>query len=432
MFRKDINGLRAIAVLGVIIFHFNPRLMSGGFAGVDVFFVISGFLMTGIIVRGLEKNKFSIKNFYIARANRIIPALAVLCFLVLLFGALFLTPIEYSLLGKHALGSISFLSNFTYWFESGYFDSSSQDKWLLHTWSLSVEWQFYLLYPLVMILLGRLFSIKFLKYLILAGTFVSFLLCMLIVEKLPSGAYFLLPARMWEMLIGGVAYLYPITIKEQYKKYLEWISLLVLFCSYIFISESNAWPSYLTLLPVLGAVGIIQAQRQNSWITGNTIFQKIGLWSYSIYLWHWPVVVFMYYYSLSGIWLVTGGVISIFVGSISYRYIEQWDFRKNFTWHELFVKCRPILAVYIVGLIASYTLISQGAMALSADKLLSITTNIVPSPVRSACHTGGSDYLEPNESCVYFNNNVRWAVIGDSHVVEFSYALAKNLESNNE
>jgi peptidoglycan/LPS O-acetylase OafA/YrhL len=123
-FRKDINGLRAIAVIAVVLFHFNPSWMPGGFAGVDVFFVISGFLMTGIIFSSLEQEKFSILKFYVARANRIIPALAVLCLVLLIFGWFYLTPLDYKALGKHAGGSISFISNIIFWNESGYFDVS--------------------------------------------------------------------------------------------------------------------------------------------------------------------------------------------------------------------------------------------------------------------------------------------------------------------
>lgn len=182
-FRHDINGLRAIAVIAVVLFHFNPSWVPGGFAGVDVFFVISGFLMTGIIFRGLEQNNFSILKFYVARANRIIPALAVLCSVLLVVGWFYLTPLEYKALGKHAASSITFLSNITYWREAGYFDTSSHEKWLLHTWSLSVEWQFYIIYPIILVLLSKLFSIKTIKSILLAGTILGFIFCVVATYK---------------------------------------------------------------------------------------------------------------------------------------------------------------------------------------------------------------------------------------------------------
>lgn len=128
-FRTDINGLRAIAVIAVMLFHFNAAWMPGGFVGVDVFFVISGFLMTGIIFKDLEHEKFSILKFYVARANRIIPALAALCLVLMVFGWFYLTPFDYKLLGKHAASSMTFLSNISYWKESGYFEAGTHEKW---------------------------------------------------------------------------------------------------------------------------------------------------------------------------------------------------------------------------------------------------------------------------------------------------------------
>ena len=156
-FRMDINGLRAWAVVAVVLYHFGVPGFSGGFSGVDVFFVISGFLMAGIVVGGLENQSFSIFGFYMARARRIIPALLVLVVFVLVGCAFILMPSDYQQVGRHARESVFFTSNLRYLSEAGYFDVVSSEKWLLHTWSLSVEWQFYLLYPLVLALFYRLF-----------------------------------------------------------------------------------------------------------------------------------------------------------------------------------------------------------------------------------------------------------------------------------
>ncbi|HEA3131142.1 TPA: acyltransferase [Aeromonas hydrophila] len=148
-FRNDINGLRAWAVLAVILYHFNVPGFHGGFVGVDIFFVISGFLMAGIIIPNVINNCFSFSDFYFRRALKIIPPLLFVVVAVLSYGWLFLSATEYELMGKQALSAIIFISNFIFFNENGYFEALSNEKWLLHTWSLSVEWQFYLIFPVI-------------------------------------------------------------------------------------------------------------------------------------------------------------------------------------------------------------------------------------------------------------------------------------------
>ncbi|PCK33169.1 acyltransferase family protein [Pseudoalteromonas piscicida] len=350
-FRKDINGLRAIAVIAVVLFHFNSNWAPGGFAGVDVFFVISGFLMTGIIFKGLDQGNFSITQFYIARANRIIPALGALCFALLVFGWFFLPPIDYAALGKHAASSIGFVSNITYWRESGYFDAASHEKWLLHTWSLSVEWQFYIIYPLVLVAMRKFISLKTMKMVILIGATLGFILCVLATYKFPNPAYYLLPTRAWEMMLGGVAYLYPLNFSESRKKVVEWTGLILIVLSYIFISQDNLWPGYLAILPVFGTFLLIQANRNDSIITGNAVFQSIGKWSYSIYLWHWPIVVAIYYFSLSAYFTYLGLLISILLGFLSSRYIESLRLVRNAKGFFGFLKLKPVLLTIFIGIL---------------------------------------------------------------------------------
>lgn len=359
-FRYDINGLRAIAVIAVVLFHFNASWMPGGFAGVDVFFVISGFLMTGIIFRGIEQENFSILKFYVARTNRIIPALAVLCLVLLIFGWFYLTPLDYRSLAKHVAGSMGFLSNFIYWTESGYFDAASHEKWLLHTWSLSVEWQFYILYPLVLVAMRKFMSIKTMKFLLLVGTVLGFVFCIVATYKLPNASYYLLPTRAWEMMLGGVAYLYPLTLQESRKKILEFIGLFLIISSYFLISSENLWPGYLAIFPVLGSFLLIQANRNNSIITNNLVFQKLGTWSYSIYLWHWPIVVAIYILSLSAVYTYLGVLLSVFLGFLSYQYIEKIKFRNNFSKFYSYFKHKPIYMVFILGGISSIISFNEG------------------------------------------------------------------------
>ncbi len=334
--------------------------MPGGFAGVDVFFVISGFLMTGIIFRGIEQENFSILKFYVARANRIIPALAVLCLVLLVFGWFYLTPLDYRALGKHVGSSMGFLSNIMYWRESGYFDAASHEKWLLHTWSLSAEWQFYIIYPLVLVAMRKFMSLKAMKATVLVGTVLGFIFCVIATYKWPNPAYYLLPTRAWEMMIGGVAYLYPLKLVENKKKVFEWVGLALIILSYIFITKENLWPGYLALIPVLGAFLLIQAQRNDSIVTGNILFQSLGKWSYSIYLWHWPLVVAVYYFSLNEKFIYLGVTLSIVLGFISNKYIESVRFKIDFVKALDYFKCKPLYYIIIVGSLGVIVFSSKG------------------------------------------------------------------------
>lgn len=328
-FRTDINGLRAIAVLGVVVFHFVDTALPGGFAGVDVFFVISGFLMTSIIFRGLQAQNFHLADFYLARARRIVPALTVVCSALLGMGWFYLHPLDFGTLGAHALGSLSFVSNFVYLKESGYFDEASREKWLLHTWSLSVEWQFYVVYPLALVVLRKFMRLEVVRYVLVAATFISFALYIYATGRWPSSAFYLLPTRAWEMLVGGLAFLYPIALAPSVKKWTEATGLMLIVSAYAGLSESVAWPGHWAALPVVGAVLVIVANRERSWATGSSVFQWMGSASYSIYLWHWPVVVWLNYAGKDTDlgWLAMGLLLSVGLGAVSYYGVEnrkQW------------------------------------------------------------------------------------------------------------
>jgi peptidoglycan/LPS O-acetylase OafA/YrhL len=324
-FRSDINGLRALAVLAVILFHFNPAWLPGGFAGVDVFFVISGYLMTAIIYRGLEQRNLGILQFYLARGKRIIPALLPPCLLLLGLGWLFLLPLEYLAVGKHVAASLTFISNMVYWQESSYFAAASHEKWLLHTWSLSVEWQFYMIYPVVMALLARLLGMKSLRWLLLAGAVLGYGGALYASYRWPDAAFFLLPARAWEMMLGGVALLFPLTLTAGRRRALELGGAALIAVSYVACSESDAWPGYMALMPVLGAYALIAANRQESALTGNRFAQWVGNISYSLYIWHWPVVVLFSYLGLIGEppYQLLGIAVSLLLAQASYQLVEQ-------------------------------------------------------------------------------------------------------------
>lgn len=306
----------------MVLFHFQVDFFQGGYAGVDVFFVISGFLMTKIIVSGVENGRFSLFDFYLSRAKRIVPALFFLCFFMMVFGWFYLSPLDYSALGKHVSSSILFISNFVYWTESGYFNTASQEKWLLHTWSLSAEWQFYLIYPIFILGISKVMNVRNMKRFMLLSFVFCFFIGVFLTNKSPSAAYFLLPSRAWEMIAGGVVYLYPIKVFEKYGKSFSIFGLAIIFLSYISFDKTTAWPGYLSLLPVLGSCLIIWSNNQTSFVVSNKVSQSIGNWSYSIYLWHWPLVVFGKFYSIES-WAYIGIPLSVLFGFISYKTIES-------------------------------------------------------------------------------------------------------------
>lgn len=320
-YRADIDALRTFAVIAVVIFHFNGMALPGGFAGVDVFFAISGYLMTGIIVSGLESNSFSTFRFYLSRAKRILPALSVLCLSLMVFGWLNLPPRDYSELSKHALSSVFFVSNFVYWQEAGYFDTASHEKWLLHTWSLSAEWQFYLIYPILLIALFKLTKGKGLRLSIISLAVFSYAYGVVSSYIWPTASYFLLPGRAWEMLAGGLAYLYVMKGNSILSRYFHYSGILIIVASYFFVSSQDMWPGYMALMPVIGSCMYLCANYQ-SIISKFKPVIFIGKWSYSIYLWHWPIVVYCYVNGID-INIFTGIAMSILFGFVSYQLIEK-------------------------------------------------------------------------------------------------------------
>lgn len=320
-FRKDINGLRAIAVLAVAIFHFNQSVLPGGFIGVDVFFAISGFLMTAIIYGGLDSGRFSVWSFYKARARRIVPALVAVILVLIVYGWIYMFTTEFKSLSKHAVSSLLFFSNITYWKESSYFAPGAEQNWLIHTWSLSVEWQFYLIYPIFIVAIRKICSDKVAKLLILSAAVLSFAISVYASRILVSSSFYLLPTRAWEMMAGGAVFLYP--LKRGKGLPLELVGLILIIASALLFNGDYYWPSYNALLPVIGAMLIIMSRSENG-ILSRKPFQILGSSSYSVYLWHWPIYVFMYNYfgGVGTLGMVVGIALSIVIGYISYIFVE--------------------------------------------------------------------------------------------------------------
>ena len=362
-FRSDINGLRAYAVMAVVLFHFGVPYTQGGFAGVDVFFVISGFLMTGIIFNGIEKERFSVVRFYFDRARRIVPALAFLCFTLLSIGYFVLTPPDYEALGKHVASSMLFVSNVIFSNEAGYFDQASHEKWLLHTWSLSVEWQFYMIYPLVIVALRKWLKVVFIRWLILCATVLSFMLAIYASVHWPTPAFYWLPTRTWELLVGSLVYLFPVSFNQIKSTLIEWVGIGLILFSVFYISVDVAWPSTFTVLPVLGAALVIISGQKKSPLTSNLLVQFLGKTSYSIYLWHWPFVVALNYLTIAKQtqWIIGGVLASIIAGYLSYSYIEGFASKKKGVSQEGSKPQLKVISVWLfVGVYGMCILILQG------------------------------------------------------------------------
>lgn len=417
-FRYDINGLRAYAVAFVVLFHFGILGFSGGFIGVDVFFVISGFLMTKIIVSSIENNNFNFLKFYISRANRIIPALIALCLVIAVVGWFTLTQQEYRDFGKHAATSLGFISNFQYFRESGYFDAISHEKLLLHTWSLSVEWQFYILLPIFLFLVHRAFkSNKSLKVSFVLLLLISFVLSIVISKINPSAAFYLLPTRAWEMMAGGLIYLFFSNTRLNNKQSLtlEIIGFTLIFGSAALFTTTTLWPSYNALIPVVGTFLVLLAANNNSFFTSNKIAQFLGNTSYSIYLWHWPLVFYLNYFELSQgvLFVILAILLSVLLGWLSYKFIEtptrKWLSSKSlkpaYATTTLYV-CIPALAFASIFVANGYK------QRLSDDVLLITNQTDDRNPRMKECHPeSGSDMPE----CIYGNGDVGIIVVGDSH-----------------
>ncbi|MET0355728.1 MAG: acyltransferase family protein [Cellvibrio sp.] len=437
-FRKDINGLRAFAVLAVVLFHFNIAGFDGGFSGVDMFFVISGYLMTRIIFTKLDKNSFSILEFYLARAKRIIPALFVVCIFLLIIGWFFLPPSEFKVLGKQTVGASTFLSNFIFLKGAGYFDSASHEKWLLHTWSLSVEWQFYIIYPVVIVAISKFLSQAYCRWFVLGTAVLSFTLSVLLPPAFSAFEFYMLPTRAWEMMAGGLVYLFAPKTVPKFSVALECLGVVIIAASIVFLDASLQWPGVYAIIPVVGVVLVILANRDSSILTGNAIGQYLGAVSYSLYLWHWPIVVAMHVYDVfENNWFkFIGIVLSLMLAHLSYRFVES-PWRSAVTPEKkqllknpptLLVLGRYGLATFIVA-IAGFAIVKFDGVGSRVDQFVFVADaeqeNRNP---RVECFvTPSANPKSP--MCVFGKNKetISAVVIGDSHANATITAIAESL-----
>jgi peptidoglycan/LPS O-acetylase OafA/YrhL len=360
-YRPDIDGLRAVAVLLVVLFHAFPEWVSGGFIGVDIFFVISGFLISTILFENLDRGSFSFIDFYSRRIRRIFPALITILIISLAIGWCILVAREYKQLGKHAFGGASFTSNFVLWIESSYFDNTADTKPLLHLWSLGIEEQFYIVWPMILCTLWKLratFQEKYavsLKYSLLLIVFLITLISFILnvdSMRIDAVATFYSPiTRFWELLIGGLlayAALYaPGALRWISSNWLSWLGIIFILLGACLINKESSFPGYWALLPVFGAAFLIgsgiKLEMSNSFpaigadsraalpwfnkvILSNRVLVWFGLISFPLYLWHWPILSLARIFNsgmpgpvIRGTLMIT----AIILSWLTYRLIEK-------------------------------------------------------------------------------------------------------------
>ncbi|MDU9032586.1 acyltransferase [Pseudomonas corrugata] len=365
--RRDIDGLRALAVIPVVLFHFGFGAFSGGFVGVDVFFVISGFLITSILFREISAQRFSFVDFWARRARRILPALSLVLLASLAVGWLLLTAKDFSELGRTVRYQSLFISNILFMREDGYFAPASDLKPLLHTWSLAVEEQYYIFFPLLMVLLMR--HVRHWRWMLFAVLLLSFGLNVAYIDRKPDVAFFSLPTRAWELLCGAMLAVLPApkhAARPWICQFAALAGLVAVLAAVFTFDETTVFPGWAALFPVLGTTTLIwSGARYSTWVAQALSARAlvwVGLLSYSFYLWHWPVYVYANAISIDGIqpWEAAGWIVlALVLAWLSWRFVEL-PFREK----RLLAGRKPVLAV---GLLAMGALAVTGSVVRSAD-----------------------------------------------------------------
>ncbi|MAZ08562.1 MULTISPECIES: acyltransferase family protein [unclassified Limnobacter] len=444
IYRPDIDGLRTLAVVPVLLFHANVVGFSGGYIGVDIFFVISGFLITSIIQAELNQGDFSIVRFYERRARRILPALFAVIAASVVAGWFLLTPAKYEQLGESMLAALLFVSNLWFWQNSGgYFAGPTDYLPLLHTWSLAVEEQFYIFFPILMMVLyrlGRRWLIPTVVVLVLG----SLLLAVWATPRMPSAAFYLLPTRIWELGFGALLALglVPVNSRKSIRELAATIGLLAILVPIFVYDRSTGFPGFAALPPVLGTALIIWAGIEKAtWVSRFLAIKPmvwVGLLSYSLYLWHWPIMAFLrerlFTVHLEPIWQVVAIAASFALAWLSWRYIERpFRDRKQFKFSGARIFRLSGTGMLALGLVACALFFTSGApQRFDASQLtrisnLKTTSSEIEScsgvrPVTTLCVFGKfADQVDPT-----------WLVWGDSHAASMLPAFIDVADSTGE
>jgi peptidoglycan/LPS O-acetylase OafA/YrhL len=425
-YRPDIDGLRGLAVLAVVLFHADLDSFSGGFVGVDIFFVISGYLITALITEDIRQGRFSLLAFYERRIRRILPALFAVLACSAVAAALLLMPEEFESFGRSLVAATLFASNILFWQESGYFDAPAETKPLLHTWSLAVEEQFYIVFPLFL-----LFVFRFLKGRWVAWTLpvvlISFALSVWGVEHRPEATFYLAPTRAWELLLGALLALgvVPPLRGPHLRETAALLGMGLIAWSVFTFSSQTPFPGPQALLPSVGAALLIHAGASGpSWVgrrlsTRPAVF--VGLISYSLYLWHWPLLVFAKSYAIRALSAAeTAAVVALAVVAaiLSWHLIER-PFRTRGG-----VVARPGLfggVAAVMMALAAFGVVGHATegwpQRYSQDVVTIAAGENDFNPDRAACHSMNPERILQGELCLLGppHHRPQFIVWGDSH-----------------
>jgi peptidoglycan/LPS O-acetylase OafA/YrhL len=444
----EIDGLRAIAVLSVFLYHLQILGFTGGFVGVDIFFVISGYLITSIISKGLQDQTFTFAKFYERRMRRIIPALYVVLICSGIFTFRFFMPTELVDFCKSLISSLLFFSNILFCRHSGYFDLNSELKPLLHTWSLAIEEQFYIFFPILMFLLYR-YARKFIVPILTVFFVVSFGLGLWILGKNPSSAFYLMHYRAWELLMGSIIALstFPKNIKRTISEGLAILGLGMIGWSIFALSTTSKFPGFNAAIPCLGTALIIYTtvhfkKTYIGKLLGTPPFTFVGKISYSLYLWHWPAIVFMKYYRvfplhpMDKLWIV---VVVFVLSFCSQKWIEQ-PFRKK---EKVFANTKFVLAslatLTFLMVIYSYVggYVKKGLPSRLPSYVLAYANGSDDiNPDRKRCHIQGLKRVSDDDMCILGekkkDEKPKFIVWGDSHAEALMPAFQMLAKTKNE
>ncbi len=432
-YRPDIDGLRAIAVLVVVLYHAGVPGLPGGFVGVDIFFVISGFLIGGQIYRERQNGQFSYLDFYARRLRRIMPALIVLLATTMLIGALILTPEEYRDLGKEGFASVFGLSNILFYLGKGYFAPAADMQPLLMTWSLGVEEQFYLLFPVLLLIITRFKRLRVLPV-ITVLTLISFTASLWLVEVDPQAAFYLLPTRSWELGIGAVLAIRSadgkqFQVADRHPNIIAGLALVLIGVSVGLFASETQFPGLFAILPVAAGALLIATPASiiNQQLLSHKVMRAVGWISYSWYLWHWPIFYLHRVVGGEKGWgIAPAFIFSLVMAWLSWRFIEQ-PLRKRVLPDRVAVM-RYALVLVITAVPALLIYRSDGVPARLPTQGQFMAAQAAAAHDNVCLTRSGISQIANLDLCVpplKSGQKERTLVIGDSHASALAPALAE-------